>query len=125
MPRAIAARAPLSRDVVLTAAVALADERGLEGVSMRHLADALGVVPMALYKHVGDKEDLLDGMVEHLLTGLGVGGTTGHQADRTADHTSKPLPWREAVTGPIHGVRALHRKPASCAPRPSWHTWND
>jgi len=109
MPRAIAARAPLSRDVVLTAAVALADERGLEGVSMRHLADALGVVPMALYKHVGDKEDLLDGMVEHLLTGLGVGGTTGHQADRTADHTSKPLPWREAVTGPIHGVRALHR----------------
>ena len=55
MPRAIAARAPLSRDVVLTAAVALADERGLEGVSMRHLADALGVVPMALYKHVGDK----------------------------------------------------------------------
>ena len=58
MPRAIAARAPLSRDVVLTAAVALADERGLEGVSMRHLADALGVVPMALYKHVANQDDL-------------------------------------------------------------------
>jgi AcrR family transcriptional regulator len=49
---------------VLQAAVALADEVGLEAFSMRPLAQELGVVPMALYKHVANKEDLLDGMVD-------------------------------------------------------------
>nr|KEP22749.1 TetR family transcriptional regulator [Georgenia sp. SUBG003] len=57
-------RAPLSRDRVLRAAVALADEEGIEALSMRHLAQRLGVVPMALYKHVAGKEELLDGMVD-------------------------------------------------------------
>ncbi|WP_068155200.1 TetR/AcrR family transcriptional regulator [Rhodococcus phenolicus] len=57
-------RTPLSRDRVLRAAVALADEAGLAGVSMRRLAQQLGVVPMALYKHVADKNELLDGMVD-------------------------------------------------------------
>lgn len=59
-----AARARLSRDRVLKAAVALADKEGLEGLSMRKLGTELGVVPMALYKHVGNKEDMLDGMVD-------------------------------------------------------------
>ena len=49
---------------MLEAAVALADEIGLEAFSMRGLAQQLGVVPMALYKHVGNKDDLLDGMVD-------------------------------------------------------------
>jgi len=49
---------------VLRAAVALADELGIAGVSMRRLAQQLGVVPMALYKHVADKDELLDGMVD-------------------------------------------------------------
>jgi AcrR family transcriptional regulator len=49
---------------VLEAAVALADEIGLEAFSMRGLAQELGVVPMALYKHVGNKDELLDGMVD-------------------------------------------------------------
>jgi AcrR family transcriptional regulator len=57
-------RAPLNRDRVLRAAVALADEAGIEALSMRHLAQELGVVPMALYKHVANKEELLDGMIE-------------------------------------------------------------
>ncbi|MGN6330686.1 MAG: TetR/AcrR family transcriptional regulator [Motilibacteraceae bacterium] len=57
-------RPPLNRDVVLAAAVALADEVGVAGVSMRRLAQQLGVVPMALYKHVADKDELLDGMVD-------------------------------------------------------------
>lgn len=57
-------RSPLNRERVLEAAVALADERGLEAVSMRNLSKRLGVVPMALYKHVADKEDLLAGMVD-------------------------------------------------------------
>ena len=57
-------RARLNRDRVLRAAVALADEAGIEALSMRKLAEELGVVPMALYKHVASKEELLDGMVD-------------------------------------------------------------
>jgi AcrR family transcriptional regulator len=57
-------RVPLSRDRVLRAAVALADGAGIQALSMRRLAEELGVVPMALYKHVANKEELLDGMVD-------------------------------------------------------------
>jgi AcrR family transcriptional regulator len=57
-------RVPLSRDRVLRAAVTLADTAGIESLSMRKLAQELGVVPMALYKHVANKEELLDGMVD-------------------------------------------------------------
>ncbi|MGD0980122.1 MAG: TetR/AcrR family transcriptional regulator C-terminal domain-containing protein [Solirubrobacteraceae bacterium] len=57
-------RTPLSRARVLQAAVALADEGGLEACSMRGLAQELGVVPMALYKHVANKDALLDGMID-------------------------------------------------------------
>src|SRR5207249_672672 len=57
-------RAPLSRDRVLRAAVALVDDSGIESLSMRRLADELRVVPMALYKHVANKEELLDGMLD-------------------------------------------------------------
>jgi AcrR family transcriptional regulator len=60
----IANRKPLSRARVLQAAVALGDEAGLEAFSMRGLAQELGVVPMALYKHIANKEELLDGMVD-------------------------------------------------------------
>ena len=60
-------RAPLSRDRVLRAAVALADGAGIDALSMRSLAQALDVVPMALYKHVASKEELLDGMVDVLV----------------------------------------------------------
>jgi AcrR family transcriptional regulator len=57
-------RTPLNRDRVLRAAVVFADVSGIEALSMRSLAQELGVVPMALYKHVANKEELLDGMVE-------------------------------------------------------------
>jgi AcrR family transcriptional regulator len=60
----ITTRTPLSSGRVLQAAVALADEAGLDAFSMRALAQELGVVPMALYKHVANKEELLDGMVD-------------------------------------------------------------
>jgi AcrR family transcriptional regulator len=62
--RAHTRRPRLNRERVLQAAVALADEAGLDGFSMRGLAQELGVVPMALYKHVANKEELLDGMVD-------------------------------------------------------------
>ena len=57
-------RTPLNRDRIIRAAVALADQTGLESFSMRGLAPELGVVPMALYKHVKNKDELLDGMVD-------------------------------------------------------------
>ncbi|MDG4827378.1 TetR/AcrR family transcriptional regulator C-terminal domain-containing protein [Asanoa sp. WMMD1127] len=57
-------RTPLSTDRVLRAAVALADQAGIESLSMRKLAHELGVVPMALYKHVANKDELLDGMID-------------------------------------------------------------
>jgi AcrR family transcriptional regulator len=57
-------REPLSRPRVLRAAVAFADEGGIESLSMRKLAQQLGVVPMALYKHVANKDELLDGMID-------------------------------------------------------------
>jgi AcrR family transcriptional regulator len=57
-------RVTLSRDRVMRAAVALADKAGIEALSMRKLAEVLGVVPMALYKHVANKEELLDGMID-------------------------------------------------------------
>src|SRR5690242_16843298 len=57
-------RPRLNRERVLRAAVALADKAGIEALSMRKLAEELGVVPMALYKHVAGKEELLDGMID-------------------------------------------------------------
>jgi AcrR family transcriptional regulator len=57
-------RTPLSKDRVLRAAVDLADRVGVDGLSMRRLAQELGVVPMALYKHVASKDELLDGMID-------------------------------------------------------------
>jgi AcrR family transcriptional regulator len=59
-----AKRIPLSRERVLRAAVALADDGGIESLSMRKLAGELDVVPMALYKHVANKDELLDGVVD-------------------------------------------------------------
>jgi AcrR family transcriptional regulator len=57
-------RLPLSRDRVLRAAVALAGAEGIEALTMRRLGQELGVEAMSLYKHVANKEDLLDGMVD-------------------------------------------------------------
>jgi AcrR family transcriptional regulator len=57
-------RTRLSRERVLHAAVALADERGAEELTMRKLAKELGVEAMSLYNHVAHKDDLLDGMVD-------------------------------------------------------------
>jgi AcrR family transcriptional regulator len=57
-------RTPLSRGLVLEAAVALADREGVDGLSMRRLASELGVVPMALYKHVANKDEMFDGMID-------------------------------------------------------------
>ena len=56
--------APLSRDRIVVAAVALADAGGFRSLSMRNIAEDLGAGTMALYRHVANKEDLLDDMVD-------------------------------------------------------------
>lgn len=60
-------REGLTRDRILGAAVGLADEHGLDAVSMRQVGEALGFEAMSLYRHVRDKDDLLDGMVEAIV----------------------------------------------------------
>lgn len=60
------ARPRLSRERVVATAVEVADEDGIEALTMRRLGQALGVEAMSLYNHVANKEDLLDGMVDHV-----------------------------------------------------------
>jgi AcrR family transcriptional regulator len=60
----------LTRSAVLAEALALGDESGIEAVTIRGVADRLGVTPMALYRHVGDKEGLRDGVADALYAKL-------------------------------------------------------
>lgn len=64
MVRTAGARAPLTRGSVLAAAVSLADGDGVASLTMRRLAERLGVEAMSLYHHVANKDDILDGMVD-------------------------------------------------------------
>ncbi|MGB8702229.1 MAG: TetR/AcrR family transcriptional regulator [Thermosynechococcaceae cyanobacterium] len=63
---------PLSRERVLCAALRLADEGDIESLSMRKLAQALGVQAMSLYNHVANKDDLLDGIVDRVVSEIEV-----------------------------------------------------
>ena len=74
---AAARRAPLSRDQVLQAAVALADEGGVGALSMRRLGQVLGVEAMSLYNHVAGKGDLLDGMIDVVFGEIGLPPAVG------------------------------------------------
>jgi len=68
-------RAPLSRERVLRAAVALADQSGIESLTMRQLGQKLGVEAMSLYNHVANKDDILDGIVDLVLGDIDVPAT--------------------------------------------------
>jgi AcrR family transcriptional regulator len=61
------ARIPLSRDRVVRAALQLADGSGAEAVTMRRLGEELGFEAMSLYRHVANKKDLFDGMLDLVL----------------------------------------------------------
>ncbi len=91
-------RVYLNRERVLQAAVLLADEIGIEALSMRRLAQELDVVPMALYKHVQNKEELLDGMVEVIIGEI--------------DPPLRDAVWKRAVRHRVLAARrALQRHP--------------
>ncbi len=80
------ARLPLTRERVLRAAMALADESGIEALSMRRLGQQLGVEAMSLYNHVANKDDILDGIVDVVVGEIEVpaGGDDWKSALRTS-----------------------------------------
>jgi AcrR family transcriptional regulator len=91
-------RTPLSRERVLLAAVAHADQHGLATLSMRKLAAALGVEAMSLYNHVANKTDLLDGMIDVVFAEIELPGSCA--------------PWRRTMRDRAMSVRAaLTRHP--------------
>jgi AcrR family transcriptional regulator len=65
-------RERLSRDRVLQTAIDRADGGGLEALTMRTLADELEVAPMALYRHIASKDDLVDAMVDVVFSEIGL-----------------------------------------------------
>jgi AcrR family transcriptional regulator len=91
-------RAPLNGERILRTAVALADRGGVEAASMRKIAQELGVVPMALYKHVAGKDELLDGMIDVVVAEI--------------DPPATGVDWKTAVRQRILSARqALLRHP--------------
>lgn len=65
----------LSRAKVVSTAIELADRLGLEATSMRRIAEELGVTPMALYTHIGNREELIDAMVDTVIEQIGQAAT--------------------------------------------------
>jgi AcrR family transcriptional regulator len=86
----------IDRAAVLRASLAIADEAGLDAVTMQAVADRLGVTPMALYRHVDSKGDLLDGVVESMLDEIPV---------PPAD-----LPWDQQLAGMGRSLREVARR---------------
>ncbi|HET9778250.1 MAG TPA: TetR/AcrR family transcriptional regulator [Propionibacteriaceae bacterium] len=91
-------RVPLSRERVLRAAVAIADATGIGSLTMRSLANELGVKPMALYYHVANKEEILDGIVDLVFSEI--------------ELPSADADWRSEITRRAESARrALRRHP--------------
>lgn len=98
MAKKQAARVPLTRERALTTALAVADAEGLAAVTMRRLAQELGVEAMSLYHHVANKDDILDGIVDLVFAEIELPG--------------KDVPWRRAMVKRARSVRAaLTRHP--------------
>jgi len=89
-------RTPLSRERALESAMVLADAEGIAGLTMRRLAQVLGVEAMSLYHHVTNKDDILDGMIDLVFREI-----TLPDAD---------VDWRTAMTRRAHSVRAVLRR---------------
>ncbi len=92
----------IDRATVLRASLAIADERGIDTLTMQAVAERLGVTPMALYRHVESKQDLLDGIVESLLEEIP--SPSGEQ------------PWDEQLSTMGQAVRATARRHPSVFP---------
>ncbi|WP_209699539.1 TetR/AcrR family transcriptional regulator [Kribbella aluminosa] len=99
------------RQTILEAALAIADERGLDAVSMRAVGLRVGLSAMALYPHVSSKEALLDGMVEVLLTELvplaGVDHPAGQESDPAAVGGDAGEEWWQRLVALAQAARKL------------------
>ncbi|UBV44380.1 TetR/AcrR family transcriptional regulator (plasmid) [Deinococcus taeanensis] len=71
-------RPPLTRERILRTSLELADQHGLEALSMRRVGQALGVEAMSLYKHVKDKDDLIDSLLDLVIAEIDVPDDAGH-----------------------------------------------
>ena len=94
------ARVPFTRPRVLRRAVELADRGGLEALTMRRLAQELGVEAMSLYHHVPNKDAILDGVVEVVMAEL----------NESAEQVDGPSPaddWKGALRARILAVRTV------------------
>ncbi len=97
-------RIPLSRGRVLRAAIAFADDKGIESLSMRKLGQELGVEAMSLYKHVANKDDMLDGMVDVVFSEIDLppSGTDWRMAMRQRAISAREVlsrhPWAIGLT---------------------------
>jgi AcrR family transcriptional regulator len=89
------ARVPLTADAIIDAALAIVDETGLDGLSMRRLGGRLGVEAMTLYHHVPNKDALLDRLVERVITRANF-----LEADQA-------MGWRERLERFAHRYRAI------------------
>ena len=92
-------RTRLTRDRVLRGAMAVADSAGLSGLTMRSLADELGVKPMAVYHHVANKDEILDGIVDLVFGEIDLPSTEGEwcaelrRRGRSARSVLRRHPW--------------------------------
>ena len=92
-------RIPLTRERVLRTAVELADERGIEALTMRNLGQELGVEAMSLYNHVANKEAILDGVIELVI---------GEVLEAVEDEkVSDPAEWKPATRRRILAAREV------------------
>ncbi len=89
------ARTTLTRDRVVRAAVALADQDGIDALTMRRLGEAVGVEAMSLYNHIASKEDLLDGMVDLIFSEIDL--TAGDDRDWKSAMRQRALSAREVL----------------------------
>lgn len=97
-------RVRLTREAVLRRAVDIADAHGLPALTMRRLADELGVEAMSLYHHVAGKEALLDGIADLVFEEVLDAGAAGPDVD---DVREGRVPWEGAVRARIVGARAV------------------
>jgi AcrR family transcriptional regulator len=88
-------RVPLSKERVLRAAVLLADEGGVASLTMRKLAETLGVEAMSLYYYVADKDEILDGMVDLVFGEIDL---PSREADWKAAMRQRAISARDALT---------------------------
>lgn len=103
----------MDRAAIARAALALADRAGLDAITMAAVAGDLGVTPMALYRHVGDKDGLLDAVLAELLAGLGDPSGTGWDAvvdlarDLRAAAHRHPAVFGLLLTRPVRAAGAV------------------